>query len=145
LEVSEDLIAADPERTLSVLRGLRSLGVRLSLDDFGAGRSSLQHLRSLELDELKVDRAFVLEMSGSARDRAIVAGTIDLGHRLGLRVVGEGAATPEVWDALTTHGCDEAQGELLSSPLPLAELRAWLGERARAAGASAGPGVRRRG
>jgi diguanylate cyclase (GGDEF)-like protein len=135
LEVSEDLIAADPERTLSVLRGLRSLGLRLSLDDFGAGRSSLQHLRSLELDVLKVDRAFVLEMSDSARDLAIVAGTIDLGHRLGLRVVGEGAATPEVWDALTAHGCDEAQGELLSSPLPIAELRAWLGERARAPGA----------
>jgi diguanylate cyclase (GGDEF)-like protein len=144
LEVSEDLIAADPERTLSVLRGLRSLGVRLALDDFGAGRSSLQHLRGLELDELKVDRTFVLEMSDSARDLAIVAGTIDLGHRLGLRVVGEGAATPEVWDALTTHGCDEAQGELLSSPLPMADLRVWLGERARAR-ASAGPGDRRRG
>jgi diguanylate cyclase (GGDEF)-like protein len=129
LEVSEDLIAADPDRTLSVLRGLRALGVSLSLDDFGAGQSSLRHLRQLELDELKVDRAFVLGMSRSARDSAIVAATIDLGHRLGLRVVAEGTESAEDWAALIGYGCDEVQGELLSGPLPIDELRAWLDRR----------------
>ena len=140
LEVSEDLVAADPERTLEVLRRLRALGVRLALDDFGEGQSSLRHLRELELDELKVDRQFVLGMAGDARDLAIVAATVDLGHRLGLRVVGEGVATQASWDILAAHGCDEAQGDLLSRPLPAAELRAWLA--ARAAGAD--PATRRR-
>ena len=116
----------DPERTLEVLRRLRALGVRLALDDFGAGQSSLRHLRELELDELKVDRQFVLGMAGDARDLAIVAATVDLGHRLGLRVVGEGVATQATWEILAAHGCDEAQGDLLSRPLPAAELRAWL-------------------
>ena len=129
LEVSEDLIAADPERTLAVLRRLRALGVRLALDDFGEGQSSLRHLRSLELDELKVDRQFVDGMARDARDLAIVAATVDLGHRLGLRVVGEGVATPETWEALTAHGCDEAQGELLSLALPAERLGAWLAAR----------------
>ena len=129
LEVSEDLIAADPERTLSVLDRLRSLGVLLSLDDFGAGQSSLRHLRQLELDELKVDRAFVLGMSRSARDAAIVAATIDLGHRLGLRVVAEGAATEEDWSALIAYNCDAAQGELLSRPVPIGELGRWVAQR----------------
>jgi len=129
LEVSEDLVAADPERTLEVLRRLRALGVRLALDDFGEGQSSLRHLRELELDELKVDRQFVLGMAGDARDLAIVAAIVDLGHRLGLRVVGEGVATQASWDALAAYGCDEAQGDLLSRPLPAAELRAWLAAR----------------
>jgi diguanylate cyclase (GGDEF)-like protein len=129
LEVSEDLVAADPERTLEVLRRLRALGLRIALDDFGEGQSSLRHLRELELDELKVDRQFVLGMAGDARDLAIVAATVDLGHRLGLRVVGEGVATRATWTALVAHGCDEAQGDLLSRPLPAAELRDWLAAR----------------
>jgi diguanylate cyclase (GGDEF)-like protein len=140
LEVSEDLVAADPERTLEVLRRLRALGVRIALDDFGEGQSSLRHLRELELDELKVDRQFVLGMAGDVRDLAIVAATVDLGHRLGLRVVGEGVATRAAWEALAAHGCDEAQGDLLSRPLPAAELCAWLA--ARPAGAD--PAARRR-
>ena len=129
LEVSEDLVAADPERTLEVLRRLRALGIRLALDDFGEGQSSLRHLRNLELDELKVDRQFVLGMARDSRDLAIVAATVDLGHRLGLRVVGEGVATAAAWEALAAHGCDEAQGDLLSRPLPAHQLRAWLAAR----------------
>ena len=78
-------------------------------------------------------------MAGDARDLAIVAATIDLGHRLGLRVVGEGVATRASWEALAAHGCDAAQGDLLSRPLPAEELRAWLA--ARSAGADpAAPG-----
>jgi diguanylate cyclase (GGDEF)-like protein len=136
LEVSEDLVAADPERTLEVLRRLRALGIRLALDDFGEGQSSLRHLRQLEVDELKVDRQFVLGMADDARDSAIVGATVDLGHRLGLRVVGEGVATGEAWDALAAFGCDEAQGDLLSRPLPAEELLPWLAAHAAGAGAA---------
>jgi diguanylate cyclase len=135
LEVSEDVIVADPDRTLDVLKRLRALGVGLALDDFGAGQSSLAHLRNLRLDELKIDRSFVLEMT--AADLAIVRSTVDLGHRLGLRVVAEGAATQEAWELLADCGCDEAQGALLADPMPAGELAVWLARHA--AGAPRGP------
>ncbi|HKH18857.1 MAG TPA: bifunctional diguanylate cyclase/phosphodiesterase, partial [Solirubrobacteraceae bacterium] len=127
LEVSEDVIVADPDRTLDVLERLRALGVGLALDDFGAGQSSLAHLKSLRLDELKIDRSFVIGMTATTVDAAIVRSTVDLAHRLGLRVTAEGAATHEAWDLLTACGCDEAQGDLLARPMPAGELSAWLG------------------
>jgi diguanylate cyclase (GGDEF)-like protein len=129
LEVSEDVIVADPERTLDVLQRLRALGVGLALDDFGAGQSSLSHLKSLRLDELKIDRSFVLEMADDATALAIVRSTVDLAHRLRLRVVAEGVATREAWDRLSECGCDEAQGDLLAQPMPAPELAAWLARR----------------
>jgi len=138
LEVSEDVIVADPERTLDVLQRLRTLGVRLALDDFGAGQSSLSHLKSLRLDELKIDRSFVLEMVADPTALAIVHSTVDLAHRLRLRVVAEGVATREAWDRLSECGCDEAQGDLLARPLPAPELAAWLARRS----ASTTPGIR---
>jgi diguanylate cyclase (GGDEF)-like protein len=134
LEVSEDVIVTDPDRTLDVFERLRDLGVALALDDFGAGQSSLAHLKSLRLDELKIDRSFVLDMTAETADRAIVRSTVDLGHRLGLRVVAEGAATPEAWELLAEYGCDEAQGDLVAAPMPAAELAAWLERRAAGAG-----------
>jgi diguanylate cyclase len=137
LEVSEDVIVADPERTLDVFERLRALGVRLALDDFGAGQSSLGHLKHLRLDELKIDRSFVLELTAATADLAIVRSTIDLGHRLGLRVVAEGAATHEAWELLGECGCDEAQGDLLARPMPAEDLAAWFARRA--AGAQPGP------
>ena len=137
LEVSEDVIVADPERTLDVLERLRDLGVGLALDDFGAGQSSLTHLKSLRLDELKIDRSFVLELTAETTDLAIVRSTVDLGHRLGLRVVAEGAATEEAWDLLSECGCDAAQGDLLAAPMPAGDLVAWLVRRA--AGVQRGP------
>ena len=126
LEVSEDAVVADPERTLDVLERLRALGVRLALDDFGVGQSSLAHLKNLRLDELKIDRSFVLELMTNTADLAIVRSTVDLGHRLGLHVVAEGVATPQAWGLLVECGCDEAQGELLAPPLPAQELTPWL-------------------
>ena len=126
LEVSEDVIVADPERTLDVLERLRALGVGVALDDFGAGQSSLSHLKSLRVDELKIDRLFVLDMAARTADLAIVRSTVDLAHRLGLRVVAEGAATHEAWSLLADCGCDEAQGYLLARPMPATELAAWL-------------------
>jgi EAL domain-containing protein (putative c-di-GMP-specific phosphodiesterase class I) len=103
--------------------------VGLALDDFGAGQSSLSHLKSLRLDELKIDRSFVLEMADDATALAIVRSTVDLAHRLRLRVVAEGVATREAWDRLSECGCDEAQGDLLAQPMPAPELAAWLARR----------------
>jgi diguanylate cyclase (GGDEF)-like protein len=134
LEVSEDVIVADPERTFDVLGRLRGLGVGVALDDFGAGQSSLSHLKYLRVDELKIDRSFVLELTAGSVDLAIVRSTIDMGHRLGLRVVAEGAASREAWELLAECGCDEVQGDLVAPPMPADDLAAWLVRRAAGAG-----------
>jgi diguanylate cyclase (GGDEF)-like protein len=130
LEVSEDVVMADPARTLEVLAGLRAIGVATALDDFGAGHASLGHLKALEVDELKIDRSFVGSLPGDERDAAIVYATVELGRRLGMRVVAEGVESAENWDALARLLCDEAQGFYLSRPLTATALRAWLRERA---------------
>ena len=108
---------ADPERTLEVLAGLRTIGVATSLDDFGAGHVSLGHLRQLDLDEIKIDRSFVMRLADDERDAAIVHATVDLGRRLGMRVVAEGVESAETWDALAGLHCDEAQGFFLGRPM----------------------------
>jgi diguanylate cyclase (GGDEF)-like protein len=131
-EISEDTVMGDPRRATDVLERLRALGVRLSLDDFGTGHSSLSYLKRLPLDEVKIDRSFVIGMAEDASDAAIVRSTIDLARHLGLAVVAEGVETAEVLDVLASLDCDVAQGFLLSQPLPAAELDAWLAARARA-------------
>jgi diguanylate cyclase (GGDEF)-like protein len=131
LEVSEDVVMADPERTLEVLGGLRRIGVATALDDFGAGHASLGHLKALRVDELKIDRQFVMHLTEDTRDQAIVHATIELGRRLGMRVVAEGVESAEAWDALAGLSCDEAQGFFLGRAMPAAALADWLGARAR--------------
>ncbi len=128
LEVSEDAVMADPERTLEVLAALRAIGVATALDDFGAGHVSLGHLKQLPVDELKIDRSFVMRLSHDARDAAIVHTTVDLGRRLGMRVVAEGVETPEAWDVLSRLLCDEAQGFYLGRPMTATALTGWLRE-----------------
>ena len=139
LEVSEDIVMADPERTLDVLARLREIGVSLALDDFGAGHSSLAHLHQLRVDELKIDRSFVLDVIGRPPDAAIVRTIADLGRSLGLRVVAEGVTSRAAWDLLADCGCDEAQGFFLARPMPLHELRDWLARHAPAVYATARP------
>jgi diguanylate cyclase (GGDEF)-like protein len=129
-EISEDTVMGDPRRATDVLERLRALGVRLSLDDFGTGHSSLSYLKRLPLDEVKIDRSFVIGMADDASDAAIVRSTIDLARHLGLAVVAEGVETSEVLDVLASLDCDVAQGFLLSRPLPAGELGAWLAARA---------------
>ncbi|HMS61440.1 MAG TPA: EAL domain-containing protein, partial [Solirubrobacteraceae bacterium] len=102
----------------------------LSLDDFGQGQSSLSYLKRLPLDELKIDRSFVMGMTTDESDAAIVRATIDLGRHLGLSVVAEGVETDEVLTSLADLRCDVAQGYGLSRPLPPAELGDWLAARA---------------
>jgi diguanylate cyclase (GGDEF)-like protein len=140
LEVSEDVVMADVDRTVDVLRGLRAIGVRTALDDFGAGHAALAHLKQLDVDTLKIDCAFVMRVAQDERDAAIVQSLVDLGRRLGLRVVAEGVETREGWELLAQWGCDDGQGHLLARPMPAAELAIWLRERARSAGASFFPG-----
>jgi len=128
LEVSEDVVMADPERTLEVLAGLRAIGVATALDDFGAGHVSLGHLKQLDLDELKIDRSFVMRLAEDERDAAIVHATVDLGRRLGMRVVAEGVESSETWDTLAGLQCDEAQGFYLGRPMTATALASWLRE-----------------
>jgi diguanylate cyclase (GGDEF)-like protein len=131
LEVSEDVVMANPERTLEVLGGLRSIGVATALDDFGAGHASLGHLKALQVDELKIDRQFVMRLPEDSRDQAIVHATVELGRRLGMLVVAEGVETVEAWDALAGIACDEAQGFYLGRAMPADALAEWLGARSR--------------
>jgi diguanylate cyclase len=126
LEISEDVVMADVERTVDVLHRLRAIGVRTALDDFGAGHTALGHLKQLDLDALKIDRSFVMRLTQDERDAAIVHSLIDLGRRLGLRVVAEGVDSRQAWKLLANWGCDEAQGYLLGRPMPAPELTQWL-------------------
>jgi EAL domain-containing protein (putative c-di-GMP-specific phosphodiesterase class I) len=102
------------------------MGVRLALDDFGTGYSSLTHLKTLPIDEVKIDRSFVARMCENAEDAAIVDATIGLAHRLGMRVVGEGVEDDRTWQQLSALGCDLIQGYALARPRPAEELEKAL-------------------
>jgi len=128
LEITESAIMADAGRAMDILTRLRDIGVRLSIDDFGTGYSSLGYLDRLPVDEVKIDRSFTMDLLGNGNGAMIVPCTIDLGHRLGLRVVAEGVEDQEVWDRLAALGCDAAQGYHMSRPLPAEALAHWLRE-----------------
>src|SRR3712207_1859906 len=129
LEITETSIMGDPGRTLSVLDRLAGLGLTLAIDDFGTGYSSLAYLKRLPVDEVKIDKSFVLDMHGNPDDEAIVRSTVDLGHNLGLRVVAEGVEDGDTWRRLAALGCDRAQGYHLGHPMPADVFEAWLAER----------------
>ena len=122
LEITESGVMTDPEAAIAVLWGLRRIGVRLSVDDFGTGYSSLAYLKRLPVDEVKLDKSFVLNMTGDADDAAIVRSTIELAHNLGLQLVAEGVENQRTLELLTTLGCDLAQGYHLARPMPADEL-----------------------
>ncbi len=126
LEVTESSVISDPVRIGNVLAKLREHRIELSLDDFGTGYSSLTHLRSMPVGEVKIDRSFVAQMRTDTRDAAIVLGTIQLAHMLGIKVVAEGVEDEETWAALRTAGCHLIQGYVLSRPLPASELEQQL-------------------
>ncbi|HEX3833393.1 MAG TPA: EAL domain-containing protein [Solirubrobacteraceae bacterium] len=137
LEVTESSMLANPKRAKVVLGELSALGIRLSIDDFGTGYSSLCYLRELPIDEIKIDRSFVMRMNEEHDDVAIVRSTIDLGRNLGLDVVAEGVETREIWDKLQELGCQTAQGYYLSRPVPAEVLTEWLEARSQLAVATA--------
>jgi len=126
LEITEGTIMVDPVRVLDVVARLSELGVALALDDFGTGYSSLAYLKRLPIQELKIDRSFIMDMDNSRDDAVIVRSTVELARNLGLRVVAEGVETQQVWDQLVEFGCHTVQGYLLSPPLPAEQLAAWL-------------------
>lgn len=126
LEITETAVALDPVRAKRTLLQLRETGVRVSIDDFGVGYSSMSQLLELPLDELKIDRTFLLELATDARAQAILSATVELGRSLGLNVVAEGVETKEVLAELTRRGVESAQGFLFSPALPVDELEKLL-------------------
>jgi EAL domain-containing protein (putative c-di-GMP-specific phosphodiesterase class I) len=117
LEITESAAMGDVERAIAVLHALKDLGVRLSLDDFGTGFSSLSYLKRFPLDKLKVDQSFVRQLASDASDAAIVQAIVALGHSLKLRVIAEGVESAQQLALLRAWKCDEYQGRLFSAPL----------------------------
>jgi diguanylate cyclase (GGDEF)-like protein len=126
LEITESTIMADPQRALDVLSRLSASGITLAIDDFGTGYSSLAYLKHLPVDEIKIDKSFVMQMATADGDAMIVRSIIDLGRNLGLQVVAEGVENKDVLDQLTSLGCDLAQGYFISRPVPPDQFSAWL-------------------
>ena len=126
IEITETAMMADAEHTLAVLSELQRMGIRLSIDDFGTGYSSLAYLQRLPVDDIKVDRSFVINMLGNSSDEAIVRSTIELTHNLGLRAIAEGVEDQPTLDRLRELGCDLAQGYYIGRPMALVELAEWL-------------------
>jgi EAL domain-containing protein (putative c-di-GMP-specific phosphodiesterase class I) len=134
LEVTESVLLSDRLRTSRMLERLVDQGVRIAIDDFGVGYSSLGQLKTLPAKVLKIDRSFVSSMESDQSDAAIVSSTIELSHRLGLLVIAEGVETPAHLARLRAAGCDIGQGHLLGRPLPGDQIvstahalrRAWV-------------------
>jgi diguanylate cyclase (GGDEF)-like protein len=128
LEITETAIMANPKDGLSILSELDRMGVKLAIDDFGTGYSSLAYLKQLPVDELKIDKSFVLDLEERENDAVIVRSTIDLAHNLGLKVTAEGVETQAIWDILSILGCDFSQGYLMGKAMPADQLTTWLQE-----------------
>ncbi len=128
LEITESAVMSDPSHARKVLEQLDSLGMRLSIDDFGTGYASLTYLKQLPVDEIKIDKSFVIDMTEDNDDNVIVRATIDLAHNLGLKVVAEGVVTYQAWCLLAALGCDAAQGYYISRPLSAGQITRWLVE-----------------
>jgi diguanylate cyclase (GGDEF)-like protein len=126
IEITETALLTDPPRAAALLADLTARGVRVSIDDFGQGQTSLGYLSALALDELKIDKSFVFDMLENRSHGAIVRSIIDLGHNLGLQVVAEGVEDAEVLASLQSSGCDFAQGFLFARPMPASDLGEWL-------------------
>jgi diguanylate cyclase (GGDEF)-like protein len=126
IEITETMLVLDPNRTIEVLARLHEMGVRVSLDDFGTGWSSLSYLQRLPVDELKIDRSFISGLAASDTDSSIVEATVALAQNLGLTTVAEGVESAQAWEQLLRLGCDVAQGHFISRPLPADELEVWL-------------------
>jgi EAL domain-containing protein (putative c-di-GMP-specific phosphodiesterase class I) len=126
LEITEDVLMADAARSQQVLDGLRKLGVRLSIDDYGTGYSSLTYLRALPVDELKLDRSFVKNLTSDPRAAAIVRSTLQLSRDLGMTMVVEGVEDAAALAALSEWNCDTAQGYHIARPMPAQNFLEWL-------------------
>jgi EAL domain-containing protein (putative c-di-GMP-specific phosphodiesterase class I) len=127
IEITESAVMMDTARAMEILNRLANMGVRLSIDDYGTGDSSLSYLSKLPLKELKIDKSFVMDI-GSNNNAQIVQSTIDLGHNLGLEVVAEGVENAWILSLLQPLGCDTAQGYYFSRPRDAQEFTTWIGQ-----------------
>ena len=130
LEITETALMSDPGAAVESLNALKNLGVGLAVDDFGTGYSSLTYLKKFPVNELKIDRSFIMGLGLDTGDGAIVGSCIDLAHAVGIRAVAEGVETSGQAQALQDMGCDLAQGYLFARPLPEPQLREWLASHA---------------
>ncbi len=126
LEITESAIFLDPLRAEDALLALSNMGIGLSIDDFGTGFTSLASIKNLPINEIKIDKSFIMDMLNNRKDSMIVRTVIELGHNLGIKVVAEGVETKEILNALIALGCDEIQGYFISKPLAPSVLNAWL-------------------
>lgn len=126
LEITESVIMADPQHAMDILKRLTNMGMHFSIDDFGTGYSSLGYLQRLPVDELKIDKSFVMNMLAEESSSMIVHSIIELAHNLCFKVVAEGVENKEILDRLALLGCDYGQGYFISKPIPPAEITAWF-------------------
>jgi EAL domain-containing protein (putative c-di-GMP-specific phosphodiesterase class I) len=127
-EVTESATLLDPDASIAALRRYRDLGIAVSMDDYGTGQSTLTYLRTLPLNELKIDRSFVQHVHENRSDALLVRSTIALAHDLGIKVVAEGVEDAACLEVLRSYDCDMVQGYFISRPLPLHVLAKWLDE-----------------
>jgi EAL domain-containing protein (putative c-di-GMP-specific phosphodiesterase class I) len=136
VEITENGIVAAGGSALQVLQNLREAGVRVSIDDFGTGHSSLAYFKDIPADEIKIDRSFILGMDGDDRNRRLVRSIIDLAHAFDMTVVAEGVETAQATETLRQLGCDVLQGYHFSEPVVQEQLLKYLKEQGRAGLAS---------
>jgi EAL domain-containing protein (putative c-di-GMP-specific phosphodiesterase class I) len=121
-ELTESAVMGDAEHSVDMLARLKRLGIRVSVDDFGTGYSSLAYLRRFPLDAVKIDGAFIRDVTTDADDAAITLAIIGMAHRLNLQVIAECVETAEQLEFLRANGCDQAQGYYIARPMPVQEL-----------------------
>lgn len=126
LEITESAVMQDPGHAMEVMKHLNEMGITLSIDDYGTGYSSMAYLRSLPVQEIKIDKSFVLKLASSRSDEILVRSTIDLGHNLGLKVTAEGVEDVGSIEILRAYGCETAQGYFVSKPLPAQEFAKFM-------------------
>lgn len=126
LEITESVVMEEPETAMLALKNLRRMGVQLSIDDFGTGFSSMAQLRSMPVNELKIDKTFVLNLSSSRDDQTMVRTVLSLAENLGLSTVAEGVEDVDAMNILREMGCGKLQGYYLSKPLPVGEFEQWI-------------------
>ena len=130
LEITESAVTENPDLARSVVERLRERGVQVSIDDFGAGYTSLSQLRGLPVHQIKIDRQFVTDLEASPSDVAVVQSIIDLGHRLGMSVLAEGIESSAVADRLQSLECDDLQGYWIARPMVCSEVLDWADQHA---------------